>query len=279
VSTPRLAETVVWRSPGSVPIRALTDAGCEIGVHGIDAWHSVEKGRDERSRLANASSSFRRGIRMHWLLHDEHTAAVLEKAGFAYDSTHGYNDTVGFRSGTTQVFRPFGCRDLLELPLHIQDGALFFGDRLNLTEQEAWPLCAALQAHARSFGGVLTLLWHDRSHGPERFWGEFYERLIATLKAAGAWFGTASQIVEWFRVRRSVRFESLTELAPLINENQPALPPLTIRFHSPAVRGASTRSSSTFVDVAWNGRVALPLTSPAAAATVARRTAQLGSRS
>ena len=63
------------------------------------------------------------GVRIHWLLRDENTFPALEEAGFAYDSTVGYNETIGYRSGTTQVFRPAGVRSLLELPLHDQDGA------------------------------------------------------------------------------------------------------------------------------------------------------------
>ena len=119
----------------------------------------------------------------------------------------GYNETPGYRTGTGQVYRPAGARQLLELPLHIQDGALFFPQRLDLSEREAWELCASFTQHARTHGGVLTILWHDRSHGPERFWGEFYARLIAELKTLDAWFGTAGDVVEWFRARRTVTFE------------------------------------------------------------------------
>src|SRR2546425_2030178 len=101
---------------------ALLKQGCELGVHGIDAWHSVEKGREESARISAISGEPRPGIRMHWLLRDEGTFRVLQDAGYAYDSTVGYNETVGYRSGTAQVFRPLGARSLLELPLQIQDG-------------------------------------------------------------------------------------------------------------------------------------------------------------
>ena len=76
---------------------------------------------------------------MHWLLRDANTASALEQAGYAYDPTVGYNETIGYRNGTTQVFRPLGAQTLLELPLHIQDGALFYPQRLDLSEPEARP--------------------------------------------------------------------------------------------------------------------------------------------
>jgi hypothetical protein len=230
----------------------LQQAGCELGVHGIDAWHSVDKGRDESARLTEVTGQPNHGIRMHWLLQDETTPGVLDRAGYAYDSTVGYNDTVGYRAGTSQVFRPLGARTLLELPLHIQDGALFYSQRLDLSEPEAWRRCEALLLNAKRFGGVLTVLWHDRSHGPERFWGGFYITLIATLKASGAWFGSASQVVEWFRNRREVRFERHAggegRRIRVSRDGAGIHPPLTIRHH---------QSASTFVDTPWDGAAAV----------------------
>ncbi len=112
----------------------LTQDGCELGVHGIDAWHSITLGKEELERIRAMSASTEIGIRMHWLLRDEGTSRVLEEAGYAYDASAGYNETVGYRNGTSQVFMPLDCRTLLELPIHIQDGALFLPQRLNLSD-------------------------------------------------------------------------------------------------------------------------------------------------
>src|SRR5262249_35983330 len=146
------------------------------------------------------------GIRMHWLLQDENTPRVLEQAGYLYDSTSGYNDDIGYRAGTHQVFRPLDCRTLLEMPMHIQDGALFYAGKLALPEAEAWRRCQDMIANTEQSGGVLTVLWHDRSLGPERHWGDFYERLVVELKRRGAWFANARDVVDWFRARRAVSF-------------------------------------------------------------------------
>ncbi len=185
----------------------LLEQGCEIGVHGIDAWHSAEKGREEIKRTEAVTGKPVAGIRMHWLLQDHNTFKVLEEAGFQYDSTGGYNETVGYRQGTGQVFGPLGFRKILELPLHIQDGALFFPQRLGLSEAEASRRCHEIIRSAEKFGGVLNVLWHDRSHGPERFWGEFYSDLVSELKTRKVWFATGSQAVEWFGARRDIHFE------------------------------------------------------------------------
>jgi hypothetical protein len=187
----------------------LVKNGCEVGVHGIDAWNSVEKGKFEARRVAESADEKPDGVRMHWLMWDQDSPSKLENAGFNYDSTVGYNETVGYRAGTSQAFRPKGSKELLELPMHIQDGALFYPTRMNLSEQEASQACGRIFAHAQQNGGVATLIWHDRSHGPERFWGSFYAGLVEDLKKSDAWFGTCSEVSEWFRVRRSVKFESV----------------------------------------------------------------------
>jgi hypothetical protein len=237
----------------------LRQEGCELGVHGIDAWHSEERGRVEAARLATSPGAAVPGIRMHWLLNDANTARVLENAGYAYDSTSGYNETIGYRAGTGQVFRPLTAKSLLELPMHIQDGALFYAQRRDLSEAQAWQACDGLIGNARRFGGVLTLLWHDRSHGPERFWGEFYEQLVERLKASRVWFGSAGDLVGWFRKRRSVRFlHGRRDSAQLViqGDNTAIDPPLTVRIHRPA---DPTSGPRTFVEVPWNGRAPLAL--------------------
>jgi hypothetical protein len=250
-------------------VRRLREAGCEVGVHGIDAWHNTAKGREECERVAAVSGLPSTAIRMHWLLRDERTPNVLEAAGYSYDSTVGYNETIGYRAGTGQVFRPLGTRTLLELPMHIQDGALFYPRQLNLSDEQASQACDALIANARRFGGVLTLLWHDRSHAPERFWGDFYVRLVERLRSSDAWFGTGSEIVEWFRKRRQVRFNGgaacTLESFGVHYEGGEINPPLTLRIH---------QTSSSYSDVPWNGKEIVDLKRlPASAAAL-----QLGNR-
>jgi peptidoglycan/xylan/chitin deacetylase (PgdA/CDA1 family) len=241
---------------------ALLRSGCEIGVHGIDSWHSTEEARKEIARTRSVTGQNKIGVRMHWLLESERTAEILEEAGYSYDSTTGYNETVGYRCGTSQVFRPIGAKDLLELPVLIQDGALFYPGRLSLAKSEAWERCHRLIRDACENGGVLTLIWHDRSPHPERFWGEFYLRLVDQLKSQGAWFGTASQVVGWYRERRAVVF-SLPETPPgavkikLNHRGGKITPPLRIRVHRPghAFHGHESRKveNRTAVDLEWTG--------------------------
>ena len=188
-------------------VRHLADLGFEIGLHGIDAWHSLEKGTRELNQVAGITREKEIGIRMHWLYYDHKSPAVLESIGFDYDATLGYNETIGFKNGTTQVFRPLEVDKLLEIPLGIQDTALFYPRRLALKDVDAYQLCKRLLDAVDCHGGVLTLSWHDRSLEPERLWGDFYIRLLQEVRTRGAWVGSARQIVRWFRQRRSIMFK------------------------------------------------------------------------
>ncbi|HAX97665.1 MAG TPA: hypothetical protein DCY12_01895, partial [Candidatus Atribacteria bacterium] len=189
--------------------KALRDNGFEIGIHGIDAWHDLEKALQERSRITEYLKGKEIGVRIHWLLFDSNSYRVLDEAGFSYDSTLGFNEAIGYRAGTLQVFKPFGVKRLLELPLHIQDTALFYPKRMDLSDTEALALCEKLIHNAKSYNGVLTILWHDRSLGPERLWKEFYINLLGKIRENKVFFSTASEIVNWFRKRRAVKFKEI----------------------------------------------------------------------
>ena len=188
---------------------SLRARGCEVGVHGLDAWCDVTQGRAERAAVAAVTGEDALGVRMHWLFLDEGSPARLDEAGYDYDTSLGYNDAAGFRAGTAQVYRPLGCEHLLELPLVIQDTALLYPRRMHLRERAALALCEALMDRTRELGGVLTLSWHERSLAPERQWDRVYAELLAMLRDRGAAVMTARSAVTWFRLRRSVDLEGV----------------------------------------------------------------------
>ncbi len=189
-------------------LQKLLAAGCEVGLHGIDAWLDSSRGREELEEIRRLTGVSEIGVRMHWLYYDQQSPAVLEKAGATYDSTIGYNETVGYRAGTTQAYKPLEASRLLELPLHVMDTALFYPAYLGLSPLQARSVLSRMVDNAVQFGGCLTINWHDRSIAPERLWGACYRDVVEDLKSRGAWFATAGQAISWFRKRRSVVFET-----------------------------------------------------------------------
>jgi hypothetical protein len=218
-------------------LRKLLSANSEVAVHGIDAWRDSAKGRDERERVREITRTAETGIRMHWLYFDLGAPSTLENAGFSYDSTAGYNETIGYRAGTTQVFKHLSVDRLLELPLHIMDTALFYPSYMNLSDEQARTAMLPLVENATKLGGVLTINWHDRSLGPERLWGEVYVNLLRELRDRKPWFATATQAVSWFRKRRAASFARTSKHggAIRVQATDPIaddLPPLTARVYN-----------------------------------------------
>jgi hypothetical protein len=249
-------------------LKRIVSQGSEVGVHGLDAWLDANEGCKERERVSEAIGMNELGVRMHWLFFDQNSPALLERAGFTYDSTVGYRETVGFRAGTMQAYSPPGVTNLLELPLHVMDTALFYPKYLNLSEKAAEKRVVRLIKDAEQMGGALTINWHDRSIAPERLWDDFYLKLLHELTSRGAWLATASQAVGWFRKRRSATLQSAwvepgkIKIRCQIN-SEDNFPGLKIRVQKPRARSlaepVSARIAGEFFDLKFDGARELSL--------------------
>jgi hypothetical protein len=227
--------------------------GGDIGVHGIDAWRDAAEARKEREQIQALTHTLEVGVRMHWLFFDSESAGKLDDAGFSYDSTVGYNETVGYRAGTTQAFRPFGTKRLLELPLHIMDTALFYPTHLNLSPKQAMMRINDMVDDMRQFGGALMVNWHDRSIAPERLWDDFYVELVEKFKSAGAWFCTAAEAALWFRRRREVTFGTNGgETALASTRSEAGLPGIRIRSYQTDRRSKSRTDKDCTIESSFS---------------------------
>jgi hypothetical protein len=243
-------------------IHKLLEHGCEVGLHGIDAWRDSQKAQMESGRIGEITGQATVGVRMHWLYFDEDSPKTLDLAGFSYDSTSGYNDALGFRAGTTQVFSPPGTEHLLELPLNIQDTAMFYPLRMNLSETNALESCKQLFKITAKFGGTVTVNWHTRSLSPERLWGDFYATLLDEMRRYRVWFGTGQQIVSWFRSRRALCFEEvqfveeglrLKITGPTADDRTPFLVRIYPRGARCSMDSSKAAFKPTYTDILWKG--------------------------
>ncbi len=173
---------------------SLEEQGWEVGIHGIDAHTGVEEAAQELRVFKDLLPSKEKwGTRMHWLYHRPELWKNLKEAGYYYDTTFGSNREVGFRENR---YHPFKKDGLWVLPLNIQDGALLAKWNQNLSPRRAWEAIEPLLEQAKEKRAVVTVLWHNASFGPPRFWGPLYRRIIEKGKQDGAQFLTALQAVE-----------------------------------------------------------------------------------
>ena len=216
-------------------IERLIKGGWEVGVHGIDNWKSVAKGEEELKQISELTKS-KVGTRVHWLFFDDKTWERLDEAGYYYDTSFGYNEDVGFRAGILQMYQPRVVKNLVELPLVIQDGSLFRRKYLNLLENDAKKICEDLFGYAKKYGGAITLLWHQISLAPPHSWGDFYRYLVEKSLKEEAWVTRAADVVDWFKVRRAVKLEYLRDgkkLEILLKglEFREDIPKMRLRIH------------------------------------------------
>lgn len=246
-------------------LNELAQNGHEIGLHGLDAWCDPEKGFRELETIKSIAGQEKVGVRMHWLYSDHNTLKVLEKAGFEYDSTVGYNDSIGFCPGTAQAYRMPGTSRILELPLIVQDTAMFFKKRMALTEKAAAVRCKELIDAIEESGGIFTVNWHQRSIAPERNWERFYRDLIEDLKSRDPWFATCVSAAQWFKMRRRIRFDYREtgdgqRTLRVFHGGQEGLPEPILRLYRPGagkIRDIRGSVKPEFEDIVFTGNTEL----------------------
>lgn len=199
-------------------LAGLRAGGWELGVHGnFDSSMNAGLLQSQRKRLERAGGAEVHGIRQHYLrLRVPDSFRAQAEAGFAYDSSLGYHDCLGFRAGAAFPFHPYdlaACQPLplLELPLTVMDGPLFWD--LGLAPEDATARTLALLDTVRSQWGLAVLLWHQRVWNAKKYpgWAHVFQRVVEYLRDEGeAWVATAGRVAHWWLARESVQLEEAT---------------------------------------------------------------------
>jgi hypothetical protein len=174
-------------------VETLQTGQAEVGLHGsYTAADDPERVASEKKRLEALSGPVQ-GQRYHFLRVDPHrNLRSLEAAGFAYDSSLGFSDAVGFRAGIAHPFRPWDFEreaphDLIEVPLAAMDVTLSAERYLNLSVEEAGARLDALLDWAAEHGGGFAVLWHSEQYDSALLpgWDRLYRRLMEDVRARG----------------------------------------------------------------------------------------------
>lgn len=188
-------------------MRELEQGGWEIGVHGSYYSYKNEKMlRDEKNELDGLIGKKTIGTRQHCLnIKIPDTFIFQDRLGFKYDSTLGCNESPCFRWGTCFPFHILETGkmkklSLLEIPLIIEDTAL------HRRRVDTWDESERLIHVVKSYGGVLTLLWHhavfDKHESPG--WAEEYDKILKFCHSRNAWITNGRDICKWWSERESL---------------------------------------------------------------------------
>ena len=174
-------------------VETLVQLGAEIGLHGSYlAAEDLERLAHERALLAQLDGPLL-GQRYHYLRVDPiRNLAPLAGIGFGYDTTLGFPDALGFRSGIAHPFRPWDHEsdrpaDLVEVPLAVMDATLAEERYAGLSADAARPRIFALLDWAAEQGGGFSILWHPERFDPQsaRGWDRLYFEVIDAVRERG----------------------------------------------------------------------------------------------
>ncbi len=148
-----------------------------------------------------------KGVRAHFLRYNSfaYFQAAVEQ-GLTWDSSNGFAEMAGFRTGFTGAYQPVINDErtgLWEFPLHWMDRS--FSKYRNLTPDEILAEFEDLVSHFNRFGGVLTLLWHNFSISDLGFLGyeSLYGNMLEALAKNKFYNDTPQNLVFWLDKKES----------------------------------------------------------------------------
>ncbi len=176
--------------------------GWEVGLHGgYYSYNNIEELKKEKQIIENILNKPIIGFRSHYLRFEiPQTWELLRQAGFKYDTSFGYAETIGFKNGICHPFKPFNLNtnqqiNILEIPLIIMDGHLL--RYMNLNNEQAWQKTKELIDQTEKYNGVITILWHNTYFSKERV--EIYEKILDYCNKKNAWLTSGAQIYDFWK--------------------------------------------------------------------------------
>ncbi len=164
-------------------LRRLKSEGFEIGLHG--SFRSALDGdsmKSEKDTLENVLNAEIKKTRQHWLNYRESITPYIHDRFFESDSTLGWNDRMGFRSGCASRYRPYdhiGQKPFrfFETPQFLMDSNIFdYGSPRQ--EKSIAGVCAIFDRVFTFENVCFSISWHTHSCNRDFPWHETYRELV-----------------------------------------------------------------------------------------------------
>jgi hypothetical protein len=164
-------------------LKKMHDLGFEIGLHG--SYNSANIPGllgEEKANLEKALGFPIEKTRQHWLNYRELRTPYFHNELFRYDSTLGWNDAIGFRSGLASLYRPYDHINdkpfsFFEVPQIIMDSTIFDYYAGNITDSQSEAEC--LLKNLSLFKSThISVSWHQRVCSSDYNWVGLYERIV-----------------------------------------------------------------------------------------------------
>lgn len=161
----------------------LVSEGFEVGLHG--SFKSAEDGRllkREKEILESALGLPITKTRQHWLRYVEGRTPYLHDELFSQDSTLGWNDRLGFRSGCASRYNPYDHKNqksfrFAEIPQVVMDSVIY-EYHLDDSEVASVKAITLIELLRNCKNARISLSWHQRTCSADYGWHKTYERML-----------------------------------------------------------------------------------------------------
>ncbi|ADL13611.1 polysaccharide deacetylase family protein [Acetohalobium arabaticum] len=188
-------------------IKEIFKRGWDVGLHGsCKSYCNSQYLKYEKKRLENLIDCEIKTIRQHHLMFDIRDTPQCQNAvNFKVDSTRGSNISPDFRCGTGFPFYQYDLNnekslDILQIPLVIQDNALFRHEKLN--KEQVVNYVSEVMEMVADINGCMTILWHNNYYKNDKEFQAF-EEILNKADKLGAWGCSLRELNDWWRRKRN----------------------------------------------------------------------------
>ncbi len=175
--------------------------GHEIGLHtSFAAFEKPQRISREKSLLEILTQTPVAGMRQHYLnIRFPEAWEIIRHYRFRYDSSVGFNQSLGFRSGTCFPFFPENDNHpILEIPFSVMDYPWMAVDT-----SPHFPHFTQLINDIQTINGLLNIDIHPH-HFVEPLFRPYWEYLWYVVSGKSIWFATLVDIATWWQQRREI---------------------------------------------------------------------------
>ena len=166
-------------------LKSLMQSGFQVGLHGsLKSALNFDQLKQEKEKLEEILGSQVTRTRQHWLNYHEQTTPEFHERLFKFDSTIGWNDRMGFRSGFANKYRPYNfltgkAYSYLITPLLIMDSHAYDYAK----SEQVFSKSIDLIEKAKSVSKVtsVSISWHQRVASADYRWNKHYEELLNAI--------------------------------------------------------------------------------------------------
>jgi len=166
-------------------LKSLKQSGFQIGLHGsFKSALDFEQLKREKEELEEILGTQVTKTRQHWLNYHELFTPEFHERLFKSDSTIGWNDRMGFRSGIANKYRPYNfltgkTYSYMITPLLIMDSHTYDYAKSEQAFSKSMGLIEIAKTVSKATS--VSISWHQRVASADYRWNKHYEELLNVI--------------------------------------------------------------------------------------------------